>query len=156
MTMIMCDYNYRSCSLLQHIFHETCILPWLELHGTCPICRDTFVDAQQQQQQDENADDEAMDTDAFVVDAATANRFENLLSDMQQSKIKDIHGMWTWLWFPFSRVTNVFNKTRSVVLESIIIYCGSQISNAYMTKMNATRNDVGGKSLKSCSIQRHS
>lgn len=110
MMMIMCDYNYRSCSLLQHIFHETCILPWLELHGTCPICRDTFVDAQQQQQQDENADDEAMDTDAFVVDAATANRFENLLSDMQQSKIKDIHGMWTWLWFPFSRVTNVFTK----------------------------------------------
>ncbi|CAO1338829.1 unnamed protein product [Diamesa serratosioi] len=22
-----------------HIFHECCIIPWLELHGTCPICR---------------------------------------------------------------------------------------------------------------------
>ena len=22
-----------------HIFHEKCIFPWLELHGTCPICR---------------------------------------------------------------------------------------------------------------------
>ncbi|KAK5649260.1 hypothetical protein RI129_000289 [Pyrocoelia pectoralis] len=23
----------------QHIYHELCIRPWLELHGTCPICR---------------------------------------------------------------------------------------------------------------------
>lgn len=22
-----------------HIYHEPCIRPWLELHGTCPICR---------------------------------------------------------------------------------------------------------------------
>lgn len=23
----------------QHVYHEPCICPWLELHGTCPICR---------------------------------------------------------------------------------------------------------------------
>lgn len=23
----------------KHCFHEECILPWLELHHTCPICR---------------------------------------------------------------------------------------------------------------------
>lgn len=23
----------------QHVYHEICIRPWLELHGTCPICR---------------------------------------------------------------------------------------------------------------------
>lgn len=23
----------------QHVYHEPCIRPWLELHSTCPICR---------------------------------------------------------------------------------------------------------------------
>lgn len=23
----------------EHCFHEECILPWLEMHNTCPICR---------------------------------------------------------------------------------------------------------------------
>ncbi|XP_031840283.1 E3 ubiquitin-protein ligase Iruka isoform X2 [Nomia melanderi] len=27
-----------------HIYHAPCILPWLELHGTCPICRQNLGD----------------------------------------------------------------------------------------------------------------
>ncbi|CAG9766853.1 unnamed protein product [Ceutorhynchus assimilis] len=26
-----------------HIYHEACIRPWLELHGTCPICRQNLT-----------------------------------------------------------------------------------------------------------------
>lgn len=26
-----------------HIYHDPCIRPWLELHGTCPICRQNLV-----------------------------------------------------------------------------------------------------------------
>lgn len=26
-----------------HVYHETCIRPWLELHGTCPICRQNLA-----------------------------------------------------------------------------------------------------------------
>ncbi|XP_019875517.1 E3 ubiquitin-protein ligase Iruka [Aethina tumida] len=28
-----------------HIYHEPCIRPWLELHGTCPICRQNLQNA---------------------------------------------------------------------------------------------------------------
>ncbi|XP_058056963.1 E3 ubiquitin-protein ligase Iruka isoform X1 [Anopheles bellator] len=26
-----------------HVYHEPCIIPWLELHGTCPICRKSLT-----------------------------------------------------------------------------------------------------------------
>ncbi|XP_029043057.1 E3 ubiquitin-protein ligase Iruka-like isoform X1 [Osmia bicornis bicornis] len=28
----------------QHLYHGPCIVPWLELHGTCPICRQNLGD----------------------------------------------------------------------------------------------------------------
>lgn len=53
-----CTNNYKSISLecisshsAQHIYHESCIFPWLELHGTCPVCRKTVdKDATEEQQ----------------------------------------------------------------------------------------------------------
>uniref|UniRef100_A0A182S8X6 RING-type domain-containing protein n=1 Tax=Anopheles maculatus TaxID=74869 RepID=A0A182S8X6_9DIPT len=26
-----------------HVYHDPCIIPWLELHGTCPICRSSLM-----------------------------------------------------------------------------------------------------------------
>lgn len=30
-----------------HIYHEPCIRPWLEIHGTCPICRQILINTEQ-------------------------------------------------------------------------------------------------------------
>ncbi|XP_018564243.1 E3 ubiquitin-protein ligase RNF126-B isoform X3 [Anoplophora glabripennis] len=38
--------NVRQLPCL-HIYHEPCIRPWLELHGTCPICRQNLVNGEQ-------------------------------------------------------------------------------------------------------------
>lgn len=34
-----------------HVYHELCIIPWLELHGTCPICRKSLAPEQQPDEQ---------------------------------------------------------------------------------------------------------
>lgn len=38
--------NVRQLPCL-HIYHEPCIRPWLELHGTCPICRQNLINNEQ-------------------------------------------------------------------------------------------------------------
>ncbi|CAH1112069.1 unnamed protein product [Psylliodes chrysocephalus] len=38
--------NVRQLPCL-HIYHEPCIRPWLELHGTCPICRQNLGNNEQ-------------------------------------------------------------------------------------------------------------
>nr|NP_649859.1 iruka [Drosophila melanogaster]Q9VHI7.1 RecName: Full=E3 ubiquitin-protein ligase Iruka [Drosophila melanogaster]ACL88784.1 CG11982-PA [synthetic construct]AAF54321.1 iruka [Drosophila melanogaster]AAK93431.1 LD47007p [Drosophila melanogaster]AOQ08395.1 CG11982-RA [synthetic construct] len=42
-----------------HLYHENCIVPWLNLHSTCPICRKSLAD------DGNDADDEFVMLDAF-------------------------------------------------------------------------------------------
>ena len=80
-----------------HIFHETCILPWLELHGTCPICRDTFTEEQQTEgQEDGRQGEEAMDTDAApaargTTGSTSGNSLGNFLADIQSEWWLRVH-----------------------------------------------------------------
>lgn len=39
------DVRQLPCS---HVYHDGCIRPWLELHGTCPICRQNLGNNGQQ------------------------------------------------------------------------------------------------------------
>nr|KAF6414209.1 ring finger protein 115 [Molossus molossus] len=57
-----------------HFFHSSCIVPWLELHDTCPICRKSL-----------NGEDSTWQTQNS--EASASNRFS---SDNQ------LHDQWTF------------------------------------------------------------
>lgn len=50
----------------QHVYHEVCIRPWLELHGTCPICRQNLGSASEEQQNAENTNQNDMSNNAGI------------------------------------------------------------------------------------------
>ncbi|KAJ8912299.1 hypothetical protein NQ315_017332 [Exocentrus adspersus] len=54
-SFISCE-NVRQLPCL-HIYHEPCIRPWLELHGTCPICRQNLTNGEQSTNTSESGQD---------------------------------------------------------------------------------------------------
>jgi len=37
---LVCESNNFACI---HVFHKDCVVPWLEKHEECPLCRNTYI-----------------------------------------------------------------------------------------------------------------
>ncbi|CAG9818385.1 unnamed protein product [Phaedon cochleariae] len=61
-----------------HVYHEPCIRPWLELHGTCPICRQNLGLGGEQPNGDNNQDTGGAGNSSF-------NVLRNLFHNQQSS-----------------------------------------------------------------------
>jgi len=59
-----------------HLYHENCIVPWLQCHGTCPICRKSLVSESGSEQQRNSLSAAAQ---------AVANTIRNVTSVMRPS-----------------------------------------------------------------------
>lgn len=63
-----------------HHFHNECIIPWLELHGTCPICRKLLNDNSQDSFSATNLPDH------FMSDASTTNQESSQTTSVSDSE----------------------------------------------------------------------
>ncbi|XP_075146485.1 E3 ubiquitin-protein ligase Iruka [Haematobia irritans] len=71
-----------------HVYHEECIVPWLNLHGTCPICRKSLNG------EDDDDNDVHMDVDdghASSSSAATGSASSSVCPIHQQSGMGNNH-----------------------------------------------------------------
>ncbi|XP_053694194.1 E3 ubiquitin-protein ligase Iruka-like [Sabethes cyaneus] len=73
-----------------HIYHETCIIPWLELHGTCPICRKSLAPEQQPDEQRGLA--AAANAVANTLRSLHSDAFPGAASQLSASSSADVNG----------------------------------------------------------------
>ncbi|KAK6643826.1 hypothetical protein RUM43_000089 [Polyplax serrata] len=63
----------------EHFYHESCIVPWLELHGTCPICRKSLVGDEEEKTPVSSTNNSSRSNLAAMINAVR-NRASNIRS----------------------------------------------------------------------------
>lgn len=79
----LCEYERNEEVVVlpcKHMFHESCIKPWLKDHRTCPTCRKDVTDLSS------SSDDENLDADGFSIsDVMEAIRRSTSTPDTEES-----------------------------------------------------------------------
>ena len=55
-----------------HIFHEDCLVPWLRMHGTCPVCRVSIVKPSEAQDETSNPPRDTAQQSSAATPSSTA------------------------------------------------------------------------------------
>jgi len=68
----------------EHLYHPDCIIPWLKLHGTCPICRKDLTGEESNTEtsaspsaRSETADGQSISTPTTPSDSTSASHSDN-------------------------------------------------------------------------------
>jgi Ring finger domain len=78
-----------------HVYHEDCLIPWLKLHGTCPVCRAPIVksDNETQRRTQEQDDGPIMNmpmTGSVSSERTTTTTTPNEQMPMNDEEMRDV------------------------------------------------------------------
>lgn len=67
-----------------HVYHEGCIIPWLELHGTCPVCRKPLSSEAEQSSTDDGGRRDPLRNLAAQLNPLEAAASQSRVNQMRQ------------------------------------------------------------------------